>query len=374
MALGNKMIKFLTEKARAERRALNVNMELLPICNLDCRMCYIRSSWKCVKEQGGLIPKEKWIALVKELYQAGVLFLLLTGGEVFLYPEFKELYIELVKMGFGVTINTNATMIQEETVEWLKQYPPKLLSISLYGADNETYEKVCGRKGVFDQVNHALKLLLEANIQVECKTILTPLNYENLEKCNAYMLSLGIPYDVAVYSFPAVRKLEEAEQIRFTAREAADCIFYRNRIMSGTQEAYDEEIIRYLKKYEETRFTPGKVNCGLNCSGANTAAWISWQGHMTPCAMLNEPYTLPFEQGFLPAWEELKEKTDKLVLSTKCSYCEKRQVCTVCPASACAETGRIDGTSEYHCEMTDRIIETMQCYVQEKNLKIHEEE
>ena len=72
-----------------------------------------------VEEQGGLRTAEEWLDLARQMKDAGVLFLLLTGGEVFLYPRFKELYIELHKMGFVITINTNGTMIDENVVQWL---------------------------------------------------------------------------------------------------------------------------------------------------------------------------------------------------------------------------------------------------------------
>ena len=41
--------------------------------------------------------------------RAGVLFLLLTGGEPLLVPGFKELYLALKAEGMVLTLNTNGT-------------------------------------------------------------------------------------------------------------------------------------------------------------------------------------------------------------------------------------------------------------------------
>lgn len=364
MGLANNIMDMLVKKARIERTPITVNFELLPVCNLNCKMCYIRSSWSEVQRFGGLKTVDEWLELAKELKEAGTLFILLTGGEVFIYPEFKRLYIELYKMGFVLTVNTNGTLVDEETVLWLKKYPPKCMSISLYGASDETYEKLCGQKQMFSKVTSALELLQKNHISVECKTILTPINVEDLQACCDYVRKQHIPYEVVTYSFPATRKNCKEEQIRFCADEAADIMFYRSKIMSDENE-YAQEIHKYMREYEQTKDIPGAIQKGFTCSACNSSCWITWQGRMTPCALMPEPYTFPFEDGFLPAWEALKAKTDEIVLSSKCSHCDKRQVCTVCPAAAYAETGRFDGTSEYHCRMTERILETMNQFVKD---------
>lgn len=372
MGFSNNIYKFLIEKAKIERRPITVNLELLPVCNLDCKMCYIHSSMQEVEKHGGLKKVEQWLEFAKELKNAGVLFLLLTGGEVFLYPEFKRLYIELYKMGFVLTINTNATLIDAQTVEWLKQYPPKCISISLYGASNEVYEALCGKKGMFTKVDHAIQLLLQNQIAIECKTMFTPLNMHDAENCWQYIKKTGVPYETASYSFPPARKLCEEKQIRFTPEEAVACTFACNKMMS-TEEEYDNEILKHLEKYEKNKDVQGTDQKGLSCSACNTSCWITWQGNMTPCALLNFPYTRPFENGFLNSWEALKKEADDLILSVKCSHCEKRKVCTVCPAAAYAETGQINGTSEYHCKMTSLLLDQMYQYAEKKNLKINTE-
>ena len=369
MGLSNHIADLLIKKAKASRTPITVNFELLPVCNLNCKMCYIRTDWKTVQDAGGLRNADEWIKLAEELYESGTLFLLLTGGEIFLYPEFKRLYIELYKMGFVITLNTNATLIDEKVVEWLEQYPPKCVSISLYGSNNKVYENLCGQKGMFTRVDHALELLQKAHIAVECKTILPPLNYMDLENCWKYVQRKNIPYEAATYSFPATRRCDRENQIRFTPKEAVECTFMRNRIMSSEEE-YKEEIEKYLQKYYNARDIEGREHYGFSCSASNTSCWINWQGVMTPCGMLNSPVAYPFEIGFFPAWEELKKQTDGIKISSKCSHCDKRQICTVCPAAAYGETGDIGGTSEYHCEMTELLLTEMEAYMESIGEKV----
>ena len=103
MGMSNPIARALIADAKQARVPITVNFELLPICNLDCKMCYIRTDGAEVRRQGGLIPADAWLGLARELLDAGTLFLLLTGGEVFLYPEFRFLYENLVKMYLPLT-------------------------------------------------------------------------------------------------------------------------------------------------------------------------------------------------------------------------------------------------------------------------------
>lgn len=365
----NEFQKLLMNEAKIRRKPLSVNIELLPVCNLNCKMCYIQTNMEQVQANGGLKTVEEWLDFARELQRSEVLFLLLTGGEVFLYPHFKELYIALYKMGFIITINTNATLIDETVVEWLKDYPPMCVSISLYGVSDETYETLCGRKGMFTKVNKAAHLLNANGIRIEFKTIFTPSNIGDLEKCWQYTGCGGIHYETTTYAFPPVRRIQKTEQHRFQSVEAAKEVFHIERVVSKDEREYRENIIKHLQKYEDTRHSIGKDLYGFTCGAANNSCWITWQGRMTPCAMLENPYVLPFEHGFMTAWEQLKRQCDQVLMSPKCSHCDKRDVCTVCPAACYAETGSFEKHSPYHCQMTEYTLNEMRRLVQKWGLE-----
>ena len=121
------------------------SFELTPRCTLDCKMCYIhrRSSDKSA------IAEEKdtkfWIDLATKARDAGMLILLLTGGEPLLRSDFDEIYRECKKLGLLVSVNTNATLLDEEKIRLFTEYPPQKINITLYGSSPETYGKLCGK-------------------------------------------------------------------------------------------------------------------------------------------------------------------------------------------------------------------------------------
>ena len=84
-------------------------------------MCYVHLSKQEVQSQGRLRSLDEWISLAKQMKDAGTLFLLLTGGEPLLFPQFKELYCVLKDMGMILTLNTNGTLINEEWAEFFRR-------------------------------------------------------------------------------------------------------------------------------------------------------------------------------------------------------------------------------------------------------------
>ena len=137
-----KLTEYLHAKAAQQGVPLSGTFELTPCCNMACKMCYVRMT---KAEQEALSPlrtSQEWIELGRNAKEKGMLYLLLTGGEPFLRQDFREIFQSLHHMGLILSINSNGTLINEETVEWLKQTPPSRINITLYGASDETYERL----------------------------------------------------------------------------------------------------------------------------------------------------------------------------------------------------------------------------------------
>ena len=81
----------LWEKAVKHRFPLTAAFELLPNCNLQCKMCYVRKSMAEVNEMGGLLTTDEWLSYARQARDLGMLYPLLTGGEPFLRDDLQEL-------------------------------------------------------------------------------------------------------------------------------------------------------------------------------------------------------------------------------------------------------------------------------------------
>ena len=189
---------YLAQKAIRMKVPLSGTFELSPVCNFNCRMCYVRKSEREVAESPrGILALEDWLRIAREARDAGTLYLLLTGGEPLLWPEFWTLYEELADMGFLVSVNTNGSLIDEAAIARFRKRPPQKLNITLYGAGDETYRRLCGIDAVFTKVDEAVRSLMQNRIAVKLNCSLTPENAADLDWIVDYAKHREIPLTVA---------------------------------------------------------------------------------------------------------------------------------------------------------------------------------
>lgn len=353
------LTNILSSKASVLKIPISGTFELSPVCNFACKMCYVRKTQKEVdKHERPLVAIEQWVQIAKEAREQGMLFLLLTGGEPFLWPDFRQLYEELIKMGFVISINTNGSLIDDETIAWLKKYPPKRLNITLYGASDESYEALCGVKGVFGKINQAIKGLKEAGIVVKLNSSMTPKNVRDMEKIIEYARQNDLILDMSTYMFPPIRRDERmiGENHRFTAEEYGKYHLKRYRLQYG-EEKYCEMLENILKKsvpppgLDESCWDP--IDGKVRCRAGKAAFWITWDGYLTPCGMMPEPKVDLYKKEFLEAWKELVNETEKVCLSGVCNSCPNLGICHTCAAIAVAETGDTKGIPTYFCKSVE---------------------
>ena len=342
--------EYLYRKATAAGIPLSGTFELTPVCNMDCKMCYVRLSRQQQAAIAPLKDAKSWLEMAQAAKDAGMLYLLLTGGEPFLHPQFREIMEGLHKMGLLITINSNGTMIDEKTVAWLKNCPPVRINISLYGASNDTYGRLCGNSKGFTQVTNAIRLLKEAGISVKLNCSLTPYNAEDLPKMVAFAEENNLILQVATYMFPAIRKDEQqvGQNDRFSPEDAAYYMAYAEYLTLGKE-----------------RFLAGEGNCptpkdseescqgdGVRCRAGKCSFWITWQGDITPCGMFpTEGSPNVFPMPFEKAWEQVKKETQSIVLPAKCAGCSAKNICHACAAMVITESGCFHKVPQYRCDM-----------------------
>ena len=151
----------LVAKATLANIPIGGTFELLPLCNMNCDMCFIRLNKDEMNSIGRLKSADEWLNIARQMKDEGTLFVLITGGEPLLYPEFKKLYKGLKELGMIITINTNGTLITEDIARMFGEDKPRRVNITLYGASNETYNKLCHNPKGFDQTIRGIELLLK---------------------------------------------------------------------------------------------------------------------------------------------------------------------------------------------------------------------
>ena len=337
--------EYLYRKATLAGTPLSGTFELTPACNMDCKMCYVHLSGS---EKLPLATPDQWLELGRQARDSGMLYLLLTGGEPFVYPGFREVMEGLHKLGLLITLNSNGTLIDEKTVAWLKNCPPVRVNISLYGASDETYARLCGNPKGFTQVCKAIDLLRQAGISVKLNCSLTPYNAQDLEKMVAFARERELVIQVATYMFPPVRKDGSmvGRNDRFTPEDAAYYMALGDLLTLGKEKFLDRAAP--IAPDDEC----AEMGDGIRCRAGRCSFWITWQGQMTPCGMFPcEGSPNVFTENFDEAWAQVKAQTAAIRLPAKCAACPTKDTCRACGAMVVTESGSFDKVPQYRCEM-----------------------
>lgn len=354
-AFGNAIIN----NAKAKRIPLVAQFELTSRCNLSCKMCYV-----CNKSNAQeVILKEKtakeWISLARQARDAGVLYVLLTGGEVFIREDFKEIYEAISEMGFSVQIYTNGTLITPEIAQWLGKKPPAKISVTLYGASKETYKIITGNALAYERAINGIELLQKENILVAVRTTTVKGNKEDSRGIFDITNKKGVVFGMGQYisprregtfSDPLAERLTPEETIEYNkdirtyisqinSQKAQSGIKNSSKQKPDIMKADIDSIVEQSDQIHE--------NSAFSCSAGHCSFWVTWDGRMTPCGMMADPVVDIFNEEFNDAWEELKKACDSIPKAINCDHCESRAYCIKCPAKLKLETGTYTACAEY---------------------------
>ena len=337
--------KLLTRKANQLNIPLHGVFELTSRCNFNCKMCYIHENCNTKKSELSL---EQWLEIAKKAKEAGTLFLLLTGGEAMIREDFIELYQKLAVMGFRIVINTNGSLFNEKIATCFEKYPPAKINVSLYGSNEITYKQLCGIEA-YHKVIKTIERLKEIGILVRITMTLTPYNCKDC--LDVYQISVNKEtlLEMTAYMFPPLRKDNDKigkNEGRFSPQEAGYYNFLKNKIMMDK-----------------------KVTCGnpVSCQAGRSSFWITWQGKMHSCGLMNQPEADVLKLGFDKAWSEIVKETSKIRLPKKCAVCAFRNLGRICPAMCLCETGKGNQVPEYICQMTEASFKEYQKYLENKD-------
>lgn len=315
------MRRFLGFRAREKNQPISGTFELTPLCNLDCKMCYVHLQ----REQlhgAALLPVDRWMEIMRQAIDAGMLFAALTGGECLTYPGFRDLYRFLRDRGVEVSILSNGLLMDAEMVEFLKRNPPAAIQITVYGASEEAYERVTGKRA-FARVMQNVRALRDAELPL-CIAV-TPNAYM---RDGAALLRLlhgeGLPF-----SINAGLMQPRAE----TGRALAD---------AGLDAYVDlRKLARELKgEAAEPECDPDALpdgggaqkipERGVRCGAGRSGFSIDWQGGMKPCNTFPCKAQPVNALGFAEAWRRTNQTALNFPRPAECEGCGYQGVCKAC--------------------------------------------
>lgn len=354
---GRSIKDFVCRAGVQKRIPVSGIFELTPRCNLACKMCYIRMSPEEQKAVGRELTTEEWLTVGRQAVKAGMIYLLLTGGEPMLRPDFCLLYEELIQMGLVLSVNTNGTMITPEVIECFVKHPPESVNVTLYGASAETYGALCGVKNGYKKALEGIRALKEAGVRVVFNTTFTACNQGDMESLIAFAQEQGIPIRTAAYTFPAVRNGHENGGVCLSAYEQAQ-VNARFEFLSSSaeQRANKAAYLRKCLEAEALRSEDGCSDRGLPsaCMAGRGLFWFSWNGQMYPCGMLSDFAAVSHGDylDFADMWAQTRDRAANLYLPSLCKECVLRRICPSCAAVTYSNHKDTEKLAEEMCAYT----------------------
>lgn len=331
----------LHNKVSQERIPLNGSFEVTLRCNIRCQHCYIPVTQRAGPRQGELsLPEIQRV--FSEIADAGCLWLLLTGGEPFLRPDFLEIYDDAKHKGFILSLFTNGTLLNEAIVDHLAEWRPFAIEISIYGATQETYERVTGIPGSYARCMRGIELLLERKLPLKLKSVLLSLNQHELVQMKQFSESLGLEFhfDPVISAgidgslYPTQFRLAP-EQIISVEAEDAD----RAKEWPKLYEAYKDVDVTTRQMY--------------TCAAGRASFHIDPYGKMSLCLTARTPNYDLRQGSFREGWERFLPTVLAMEYSQAfgCSGCELRTVCPQCPAMGLTEIGDAEARVPFICQL-----------------------
>jgi len=331
----------LHKKALKARIPLDGTLELTFRCNLKCIHCYCNLPTDDAKTKNRELTTREVFSILDQLKEAGCLFLLFTGGEPLLRPDFLDIYDYAKKNGFIITIFTNGTMVSQSFVNYLAKQRPFTIEISLYGITEKTYERITGVQGSFNKCLKGIELLRSAGIFLKLKTMLLSINQGELKGIKAFAENLGLPFSFD----PILNPRLDGNTSPYAYRVSPEEVVRWDIEDDARKEAWKKYLDMYDINYENDRI--------FTCGAGKSSFVIDAHGNLSPCMMVrNQAYNLR-NGNFKEGWNEFIPKVvdTKYSAFNKCRTCSDYVFCDRCPGWSFLETGSKEAPLEYVCQI-----------------------
>jgi AdoMet-dependent heme synthase len=307
---------------------VQVALELTYRCNLRCAHCYID-----IDEPEELTTAE-WRGVIDQLKAAGAMYLLFTGGEVMVRPDFLEIAAYARRSGFFVAFLTNCTRLTPDLARDIVELKPLSIATSLYGATAATHDEVTGLPGSFERTLNGIRLLVDRGLPPIVQTLAMRPNLAELSRMRDLVAGLGAEGKIDIGLAPSKS----------------------GRTFPFRQEAALEDLVRCGWRPD----APGAADaCQGNCKAGKAMCSISPGGNVFPCVMFPLQLGNLRKNSFNTIWglepcAELRYlRSIKRADLEACGKCNLAAYCHRCTGVAYTESGQMNGPSQSACRQAE---------------------
>jgi radical SAM protein with 4Fe4S-binding SPASM domain len=336
----------LHQRQAGQRAPMQVSIEVTRRCPLECQHCYNNLPMGDQDARSREMTTEEHFRMLDELVEMGCFWLLYTGGEIFARKDFLEIYTYAKKKGFLITLFTNGTLITEKIADYLVEWPPFAIEITLYGRTRETYEALTMIPGSYDRCLRGITLLRERGLPLKLKTVATSINKHEISAMRQFAEEdLGTEFKFDGQINPRIDCSQSPLAVRLTPEEVVALDMAAPKGVSEYQ--------RLAKRDSENPPNLAASDTVYFCGGGMNSFAINAYGEMGICVISQQDTFRVQEAGLKRVWEHslLELRTRKRTQVTKCIECRIQSLCGMCPANGEMENGDKESPVEFLCSV-----------------------
>jgi radical SAM protein with 4Fe4S-binding SPASM domain len=323
------------DRALALGVPLSVQLDVTYRCNERCVHCYLDH------DDHGEMTTAEIKGLLDQLAEAGVFFLSLSGGEVFMRLDFFEILEYARSLMFAVKVKTNAFMIREAEADRLARAGVHGVQVSIYSHRPEVHDEITKLPGSLRRSVAGIRRLRSRDVKVIIANVLMRRNLQDYAGVQELARELGAEYTLDPTITPMMDGNRSILPLGLGVKELQEV--FRNPDLVGDADAFCAP--------------PPPVHDDalddLPCSAGHTACYVSPYGDLYPCVQFPLPSGNVRKQKFLDIWRHSTQLQEVRSITTRdlpvCSTCAHGGTCSRCPGLAYME-GNMRGPSVQDCE------------------------
>lgn len=305
-------------------------LEITFACNMRCLHC---GSTADGKNRTDALTHKEWLKVIDDLSALGAHYVTLSGGEPFMYPEWRELIKHVNDGKKKISIITNASLIKEDDVVFMKENGVHNVAISLDGTQ-KTHDYIRQSPGSFEKVMRAIDLCQKHDLFVNTVTSINQLNFNEREEIIKTVLGKGLKscQIQIVNSFGRAGKQEDFIISTRQYAELIDDIYAWQNKYEKQMKIFPADSIGYCHGNAEKILTDEEW---LGCSAGCYILGIEANGNVKGCLSLQDDFFVAGnvrDKGLIDIWNDdnafaYTRKYDPSKMTGKCGLCSKKEDC-----------------------------------------------
>jgi AdoMet-dependent heme synthase len=314
-----------------------VAFEVTGRCRFACRHCRSQSAPSAHAPELTTIQCKRILIALADYHKCLVVF---TGSEPMERSDLYDLLQYARSLGLRTAVATCGYLIDESSIQRLKQEEILTLSMSLDGASAETHDRFRQQAGAFEAIMRAAEIAKEAGVRFQISTMVGRFNLQEIKHIAALAMDMGAHSFNPFITMPTDPDQELSEQ----QLQALEYEVLLNDLYLIKQQFPIEVRVSCAPQYARVSQTNAEKRMGVGCMGGRYFGFINLRGDVQTCAHLKLPAgnLLENDFDFGAIWDKsqlFQSLRDRSQLDEHCQHCDSLQSCGGCRARAFAVNG-----------------------------------